>query len=89
MLQVEQLHLLNTRNQLNSNRTNCENSEIVKDVNNPSENENDFSGENGQDLDLRPVKKFDDREEFEEDEDMDNTRDENVELDNSADFEYL
>ncbi|XP_033230625.1 uncharacterized protein LOC117181767 [Belonocnema kinseyi] len=82
-LQVEQLHLLNTvKNPPGSSSENYENTET--EANEPSEKENNLPVENDE-LDLRPIKKFDVSEFEEEDED---NEEENM-PDNSADFDYL
>lgn len=53
-----------------------------------NEGEKDSSLENGHELDLRPIKKYMDSEEDEEDEDFENEKDGEF-PNNSADFEYL
>ena len=85
MLQVEQLHLLNTgKNLTDSSAENYENRETEEIE--PSGNENYPSVENGQELDLRPINKFDVSEEFEEEDD---NEEQELFPENSADFDYL
>lgn len=61
---------------------------ITGDVVQVSENESPKESSNGHELDLRPIKRYIDSEEDEEDEDIENN--EQLEFpNNSADFDYL
>ncbi|XP_043470691.1 uncharacterized protein LOC122503961 [Leptopilina heterotoma] len=88
-LQVEQLNIINAKNQTETNPMNRNDNTITGDVPQVPEDktEKESSNENRLELDLRPIKRYIDSEEDEEEDDFENNEFEFP--NNSADFDYL